>query len=199
MKKKVCRRWTEEEKNYVIDNWGTLTIRYMAKKIGRTEKALISFGEKNKLGSPYKVDYISTIEAGEIVGVDQTTIIHWINEYGLKSRFKAMVKRKKYLIDLDDFRKFLRDNQHLWKACNVEEYALGREEDWLKEKRKTDSDLEIMKKGTLWSTKEEQEALELFKQGLNAREVSRKINRTYIACKKRREKFLRKGLLERVA
>ena len=35
--------------------------------------------------------------------------------------------------------KFLKDNQDLWDASNVELYMLGEEKEWLKEKRKKDA------------------------------------------------------------
>lgn len=199
MKNKVCRRWTEEERNYVIENWGDVTVSYMAKKINRSEGAIVRFGEKNKLGSMYKKSYISTIEAAEIISVDQTTIIRWINECGLKAKFKALKTRRKYQIDIDEFRKFLKSNQNLWKSNDLEEYALGKEEDWLKEKRKKDNDIIIKKQGSLWTTKEVHIMNKLIEEGKTLKEIAVVLNRTYKSVRAQRQRELDKSKKERAA
>lgn len=199
MEVKVCRRWTEEERNYVIENWGEKSLDYIAKKLNRTVKAIISFSEKNKLGSPYKRNYISTIEAANIIGVDQTTIIHWINAYNLKASFKALKSRKKYLIDIDDFRKFLKENQNLWKSNNLEEYALGKEESWLKEKRKRDSNIITEKLGSEWTIKEIHKMNKLIEEGKSLREIAEILNRTYKSVRAQRQRELNKRKKERAS
>lgn len=199
MEVKVCRRWTEEERNYVIENWGEKSLDYIAKKLNRTAKAIISFSEKNKLGSPYKRNYISTIEAANMIGVDQTTIIHWINAYNLKANFKALKSRKKYLIDIDNFRKFLKENQNLWKSNGLEEYALGKEESWLKEKRKKDSNIITEKLGSEWTIKEVHKMNKLIEEGKTLREIAEILNRTYKSVRAQRQRELNKRKKERAS
>lgn len=187
---KICRRWTEEEKEFVMEHWGDVTVSYIAKKLNRSETAIISFSEKNKLGSAYKKNYISTIDAGEIIGVDQTTIIHWINSCGLKAEFKAIKNRKKYLIDIDKFHNFLRDNQGLWKASNLELYGLGKEEDWLKVKRKKDDNEITKKQGSPWTLNEIKRMNNYIEEGLTLREIANILNRTYYSVRQQRQRQL---------
>lgn len=183
--KKTCRRWTQEEKDYVADVWGIKTVKQIARKINRTEGAVVSFAEKNKLGSMYRAEWLTTNQAAKIIGVNQKTIISWIKEYGLKAESKALLERMMYRIDIMEFYKFLKNNQNRWKATNLPYLALGYEELWLEEKRKLDTSNDLIKKSrSMWTIKEELTLIKMLNEGYSYKEIAMSLNRTIPAVKR---------------
>ena len=187
----MARRWTDEEKNLVYEKWGIWSLKRIANAINRTENGVLRFAEKNKLGSAYKSYFLTTEEVANMFGVDSSTVNrYWINLYGLKARFYPMKKRRFYRIDFDDLYDWCKDNQDKWKACNLEEYALGSEEEWLKEKRKKDNNIITQKSGSQWTTKELIRLDELIAEGKSSREIAEIIGRTFYSVKRQRQRQL---------
>lgn len=189
----MARRWTEEEKSLVCEKWGIWTIRRISNFINRTDYAVIRFAEKNKLGSAYKSYYLTTEEVAKMFKIDPTTVNrYWINKYGLKARIQPMKERSYYRIDFDDLYDWCKENQDKWKACNLEEYGLGIEEDWLKEKRKKDNNIITKKRGSQWTTKELIKLDELIAEGKSSREIAEIIGRSFYSVKRQRQRQLHK-------
>ena len=60
---------------------------------------------------------------------------------GLKYKVQKISKSKSYrYIEIKDLYEFLRANQNIWDSRNLEKNILGIEPEWLKEKRKLDSE-----------------------------------------------------------
>lgn len=168
----MAKRWTEEEKGLVELKWGVWTISRIAKTINRTEKAVIRYGEKNKLGSMYKEMYLTTEQVGKMFNVDSSTVNrYWIKKYSLKASKIALKERKFYRIKQEDLISWCRHNQDKWKATYLEEHSLGEEAEWLRIKRERDKDLTVVKSKTYWSMKE----IEILKLGIQEGKTSREI------------------------
>lgn len=190
---KANDKYTEEEKIYIEEHWGRLKLKTIAKTLGRTENAIKRYGENHKLGGMYD-GYYTTYQLADMFGVNSKTVLeYWIKKYGLKAVKKTIHKKMKYVVDPKDLVDWLRENQNKWTSHHLEEYALGYEWDWLIEKRKEDSN-KLPRRN--WTTLEEHKALELFKQGLNSRQVSEALaTRSYLACKRKLDRFKKLGLL----
>lgn len=196
MAKRHNKHWTQEEKDYVIDNWGTSTIRGIAKKLGRSTGSIIKFGERNQLGGAvYNDMYLTTVQAGEIIGVDQTTIIAWIKSNQLKAQFRPMRKKKTYQIDPDDFRNFLRDNQDKWKACNLQDGFFDVEVDWLIKKQEKDANPVVAKMKSPWTIKEQNTLIDLVRKGVPVKEIAEVIGRTKHSVQNKKERLQKECLI----
>lgn len=104
---KVCRRWTQEEKDYVEDKWGTISTHIIAKHINRSYNAVRRYAEKNKLGgSCFNEQFYTTVQVGKIMNVNQTTVLDWIKSNKLKAVRRKLQGRKIYLVDPDDLEIF---------------------------------------------------------------------------------------------
>lgn len=190
MEKKVCRRWTDEEKDLVMDKWGIWSISRLAKAVNRTEYAVVRFGEKNGLGSMYREGYLTTEQIADMFKVDQSTVSrYWIKQYGLKAKKSALKERMLYRVSQDDLLLWCENNQDKWRASYLEEYALGFEPEWLKAKRITDSDTITKNKGRLWTTKEIDTLIQLFNDGIAIKDIAEKLGRTYLSTKRQKERL----------
>ena len=189
------KRYTKEEDIYIEERWGNVSVKAIAKKLGRSEKAIKTRAYRLNLGgSTYTADKLTTGECSKIVGVHITTINNWIKNFGLKAKLKKTNNKPVYRIDIDDFIDFLEQHQHLWNATNVEEHALGFEYDWLIAKRNKDKSENTFKTNSEWTTGEERKAIEYFRQGLSTKEISPLLNRTALALRKKRAEFIRRGV-----
>lgn len=104
---KVCRRWTQEERDYVEDKWGLLSVHSIAKQLNRSYNAIQRYAEKNKLGGSCFNDlFYTTVQVGEMLNVDQTTVIEWITSKKLKATTRKLRGRKVYLVEPKDFEAF---------------------------------------------------------------------------------------------
>lgn len=195
MQNRNRKKWTQEEKDYVYDNWGDMSIRYIARTLGRSSTSIIRFAEREQLGGAVFNDlFLSTVEASEIIGVDPKTIITWIDTKQLKARKKAIKKRRVYQIDPTDFKDFLRDNQDKWKATNLQEGFFDDNQcEWLINKKERDNNPIAIKSKSLWTIKEQLKLQALVQQGLTNREIAKILNRTQVSVQRKRAKLRELG------
>lgn len=107
MSVKKCRRWTQEEKDYVEDKWGLVSIHIIAKHVSRSYNAIQRYAERNKLGgSCFNEQFYTTVQVGKIMNVDQTTVIDWVKSKKLKAVVRKIQGRKIYLVDPNDLEVF---------------------------------------------------------------------------------------------
>lgn len=116
---KVCRRWTQEEKDYVEDKWGLISTHKIAKHVNRSYLAVKRYAEKNNLGgSCFNEFFYTTVQVGEMLGVDHTLVNDWIVSKKLKAVSRKIKGRKVYLVDPEDFEefksKYTRKNYNVW-------------------------------------------------------------------------------------
>lgn len=118
MSVKKCRRWTQEEKDYVEDKWGLVSIHIIAKHVNRSYNAIQRYAEKNKLGgSCFNEQYHTTVQVGQIMNVDHTTVLRWIKSNKLKAVSRKIQGRRIYLVDLNDLETFKKS--YTLKSYNV--------------------------------------------------------------------------------
>lgn len=186
------KHWTQAEKDYVCDVWGEIPLKRIAKNIGKTPNAIERFAERNKLGGAiYNDSYLTPPKASEIIGVDPTTILTWVKTNKLKARKTTLRRKKVYLIDPNDFRNFLRDNQDKWNATKLQQGFFDVEVDWLIKKLDRDSNPTISKSGSSWTVLEEKKLVELVQLGHKNREIAEILNRTTKSVASKRTRLMR--------
>lgn len=190
--------YTEDDLNYLYDVWGELTLNAIAKHLGRTVKGVISIAEKVGLGGYlYTETYLTTGQAADIIGVDYTTIIYWIKKDLIKARLRKIYKKKIYLIDPQDFKNFLKNNQDKWSYSKLNNTIFNENEQWLQEKRLKERDNIFFNTGSHWTVKQENELIDLIGEGYSCREISFILNRTYESIRRKRDQLINEGKLAR--
>lgn len=186
------RNWTEEDINILKELWGTKTIPQIAKKMGRSINAVKIKSTRLKLGAfKFNSEYLTVTQISRILNIDTHTILdRWIDKYNLKYKLVAPsgVLQFKY-VNIDDLLEWLKNNQDKWNSTRLEEYGLGVEPQWLKEKRKTDVDIP-KRKSYKWTKQEDQKLILYYKQGkLTYKQIGEKLNRSESAVDHRLSKL----------
>ena len=200
MNKKVYERnnfkYLDWEIDYIQDNWGVISISKMSNYLKRSPYALIRYAENHSLGGAYtNTLYLKLSEVADIFGIDVSTINKvWIPSYGLPVVKKKYNVRFVYRITIDDLLKWCKKNQDKFSTVNMEQYALGKEPDWLIAKRK--SDFYSTPKRQEWTKEAENQLLRYVIQGLSNKEISVRMNRSCASISRKKCRLIDSGRLK---
>lgn len=130
------RYWTEEEENYLINRYGVMTAEGIARKLGKSYRAVLDKISKMGIGSfKDNMDGLNLAEVSRLVNRDKETIKKTWTKYGLK-----IYKKGKYsIIKEKDLTDFMKNNPDRWDATECEAYFFNRF-DWFRKKRIVDRD-----------------------------------------------------------
>lgn len=160
--KRTCRRWTQEERDYVEDKWGIISIHTIARNLNRSYLAIQRYAERNKLGgSCFNDIYYTTVQISEMLGVDHTRVHDWVLQGKLKATpRKIQGKRKVYLITPEDFEEFKKT--YTRKNYNV------------------------------WTVLQEQQVVQLVKEGKTNKEIALILGKSEKSVRSKRTRLMRK-------
>lgn len=186
MKHKV---WTKEEKEYLSDKWGALSIKTIAKNLGRTENAVIIMVRKLQLGAFLdNGDYITWNQLQRELGSGGYTYkeISWIKNRNFPIHRKRVGTNSFKIVYFDEFWEWAEKNKEILDFSKLEENIFGAEPEWVKEKRKHDFKINRAYKKTPW-TKAEDDHLKylLDQQKYSYHELSQTLHRTAGAIQRR--------------
>lgn len=191
------KEWTENDKNYIYDVWGDFTIKTISRELKRSEEAVIAFASKNGLGGfLYAGTYLTTGQAAEIIDVDYTSIIYWIKTGLIKAKFRKIHKKKVYLIDPQDFREFLMNNQNKWSTLKADLSMFNGNEEWLLKKISEDKNYKYKNTNSPWTVKEEEELIKLANEGYSNQAIADILGRTRDSISRRRGELIAQGRLD---
>lgn len=155
----MSKHWTPEEIEYLEESWGNRSIQAIADKLGRSFAAVQLKSRSMNLGSSrLGGDGIGLAQFAIAIGVDAKTIRErWIGQYGLKTKKIKLTQRTLRKIKLDIFWPWAEKNKLILNFARFEPGALGKEPDWVAEKRRADQ-LDPSKKNwnRPWTADEEQ-------------------------------------------
>lgn len=184
------RRWTKEEVNYLFEQWGTVNIKTISKKLGRTESAISNKAFRLGLGKQ--------IESGEYVTVNQlfialgyasfdsTKLESWVKNRKFPIKYKVLRKRKFKVIYIDDFWKWAEKNKNFIDFSKFTKYMLGKEPKWVESKRQNDILKSSKYKSSKWTQKEDEYLIFLVNQfKYSYQEISQLTGRTVGAISRR--------------
>lgn len=186
----MSRRWTAEEKTYLEERWGSISVSHICKHLNRTESAVKEKVYKMKLGAfRDNGEYISFAEFWKALG-NKNRISNpqrkSLIAKGMPLRKKKINKRFIYVIYIDEFWKWAESNRDAINFSKMEENIFGKEPEWLKEWRK--SNRKPKRSCQTW-TRDEEKQLEFYlKRDYSIEEIAPLLHRsTYsIANKKER-------------
>jgi hypothetical protein len=192
----MIRHWTPENIEYLEENWGQVSLSFMEIKLEHTKDAILLKAKRIGLQKCYSSsEYVNANVVSQIMKVDRHCIIdYWHAKCGLKARKKALIKMEMWFILLDDLMKWLEKNQEKWDSRKVENYGLGSEPQWLKDKRRNDIDVP-KKHNQLWTKEEELLLINYYKHGEKQKEIGLSMNRSEDSIQRKISRLKEKGFL----
>ena len=184
------RRWTVEEIEYLIESWGKLSVTTIAKKLNRTEKAIIEKKSKLKLGSfNANSGYISLNELLRYIYRNNSSsyIKKKMLSNGLptidKKRHKGSIK----MVNIDVFWEWGEKHQNILNFRSLEENLFGQEPMWVKAKRKTDYENQLKyKSGEKWTEDEVARLKKYTELGFSLSKISEELCRSKHSIRRKR-------------
>ena len=193
-KKSVSKMpWSKDEDFLLETMWGKHPIETICNKIGRSKSAILHRVYSQKLGGFWDNGSYFIVDIAKLLNVDHCVVMRWINKRGLKARKRVMNKDKRIQIEHNTLYEWLKENQNLWNASKLEEMALGKEEEWLIEKRKKDKSYQ--NKNITYLKEEDEKIIKLYMRGLTDFQISEKMNRSFYGIKHRVKKLRNEGRL----
>ena len=182
--------WTEDEVNYLIEKWGTISIKSISKHLNRSENAIYN--------KAYKLGLRRQLESGEYITVrqlflalgynafDSSKLNSWVKNRKFPIKYKLVRKRRFKVIYIDDFWKWAEENKNFIDFSKFTRYILGKEPTWVESKRQSDI-LKSSKYKTLkWTQKEDDYLIFLVNQfKYTYQEISQLTGRTVGAISRR--------------
>ena len=164
------KQWTEKEEAYLQDKWGTVSIKGLAKALGRSENAVVVRAQRLGCGAHLAGDtrislnqLMLAIYGKNMLGYTSDKLIR----YGLPVKWHVVKKNRFRVIDIDAFWKWAEDNKSILDFSRFEKYSLGAEPEWVDIKRKADFE-KLQKHGehnTAWTSAEDNKLRHLLDKG----------------------------------
>lgn len=136
------RKWTEEEVAYLEERWGVVSVDVIANKLNRT---VISVRKKASLLNLGKwINNIQHIKFRELImalGYSESGYCYLkkkLKTLEFPIAVKKVSKMKVEVVDIEEFWKWAEQNKNELNFANFNEGCLGKEPDWVKEKRIAD-------------------------------------------------------------
>jgi len=184
------RRWTKEEKTYLQDKWGTISIKSIANHLNRSENGVMIMAQKLKLG-PFlsSGEYITFNEFQKAVSGRTTSgydLISWVQNRGFPLTTKKVRNNSFRVVYLDDFWEWAEKNRNFIDFTKMEPNILGWEPDWVKNLRRKQFAAKWQYKTSPWTAEEDDQLKFLINQyKYTINEISRKMQRTCGAVQRR--------------
>ncbi|EPS48169.1 phage protein [Clostridium botulinum CFSAN002367] len=125
---------------YLEEKWGAKSIKAIARKLNRSEWAVRMKAYKMGLGDPkLSIDGITINQLSKAIGVHYQSIMrNWVEQYGFPVKNKVLINESIAYATQNDFWEWAKDNKNLIDFSRIEENILGKEPQWVKEKRRID-------------------------------------------------------------
>lgn len=154
------RPWSPQEEEYLSENWGRVSVPTMAKKLARTENAVIVRARRMELGA--------FLDSGDYVTLNQLVIAvtgskksysykikSWVENRGLPVHTKKNVACSWRVVYIDEFWMWAEKNRSFIDFSKMEPLALGEEPDWVAEQRKKDFESYAIQRKDAWGADED--------------------------------------------
>lgn len=163
------RTWTPEEITYLRENWGTVSVKTMCKRLQRTEAAIIT--KSNKLGLGAYLDSGDYITLNQLlIAVTGTTAAYsykqtsWVKNRGLPVHTKLIKEKRVRIVYLEEFWEWAEKNRSFLDFSKMEPLALGEEPEWVAEQRRKDYQAFAIQRKDPWTPDEDSRLKMLLKQ-----------------------------------
>jgi len=187
---KSRRIWTKEDVEYLQEKFGILSLKIIAKHLGKTEYAIVGKAKRAGLGGVLNAsELLNAAQLAKALGVDRGTIERWIKEVNLKAVKRVLSKKRAFWrIRIDDFWEWAKEHESLINWSKFEKNSMGKEPKWTDTSRKNYSS-RPKRECEKW-TNNENNALEMYwNAGKKVNEIADILNRTSGAIINKAEKL----------
>lgn len=137
------RKWTQEDKQYLEDNWGIISIGTLMEKLDRSKSAINGKVQEMKIGGFLKNGtYITWCQLLTALGYNCRgngyMMVSWVQNRGFPMHTKRVGNNSFKIVYIDEFWRWAEKNIDLLNFSRFEENLLGKEPEWVKTKRKHD-------------------------------------------------------------
>jgi hypothetical protein len=161
--------WTEEERAYLRNSWGTVSAIGIAKHLNRSLNGVKNMAAKLKLGpASLSGDYITLNQLLIAVKGNNSggnyILESWCKKRGLPFHYKRIVRDKVRVVYLDEFWEWAEKNRSFIDFSKFEPLSLGAEPDWVAEQRKKDFKAFANQRKDPWTPEEDSRLIMLLRQ-----------------------------------
>lgn len=164
----MSKHWTEEELFFLKENWGTMPMPKIAKRLNRTPTAIQRKVCRLHLGNFLNNgDYITFNQLLKALGKNCSNPIHrmlWVTERNFPIQTKQVNNKSYNVVKIEDFWKWCEHNQDILDLTKLEPLMLGPEPEWLENKRKSDFIKNKYNKNTPWTDYEDNQLINTVKE-----------------------------------
>lgn len=173
--------WTDEDLNYLMENWGNKTETKIAEALNRTQTAVHLKAKRLQLGGR-KINY-SCLEVERLLGICSKSVKRW-GEKGYLKITRAKTDAKIWSVALSDLEEFLEKHQDLWDSRRMKYSLWIVEPDWMIQKRLNDKG-KPKKKFDKWKSDEDKKLLILYRTGKDYKQIGIELDRSKDAVERR--------------
>ncbi len=185
------RNWSHEDESYLEEKWGTISVKGIAKKLNRTETAVVLKSQRMGLGAFLDAgDYVTWNQLQTALGLGKSSsgykMISWVKNRGFPIHTKRIRSNSFKIVFLNEFWIWAEKNQTFLDFSRFEPFALGEEPGWAQGKRRHDCEERRRIKIIPWSAAEDDKLIRLVKkQQYGVQELSKIMGRTEGAIQRR--------------
>lgn len=137
------RPWKPEDENYLAEKWGYASVPAIAKKLNRTENAVVVRAQRLGLGAVLMAGGYVTLNQllATVTGRERGNTYQrksWVENRGLPVHRKKVNRCSFSVVYLEEFWEWAEHNRSFLDFSKMEPLALGREPAWVAEQRKKD-------------------------------------------------------------
>ena len=154
------RTWTPEDENYLAEKWGYASVPAIAKKLNRTENAVIVRAQRLGLGAMLMAGGYVTLNQllATVTGTKHGSTYQrksWVENRGLPVHRKKVNRCSFYVVYLEEFWEWAERNRSFLDFSKMEPLALGWEPTWVAEQRKKDYRACALQRKDPWTADED--------------------------------------------
>ena len=137
------RPWTPEDENYLAEKWSYASVPDIAKKLNRTENAVVVRAQRLGLGAVLMAGGYVTLNQllATVTGRERGNTYQrksWVENRGLPVHRKKVNRCSFSVVYLEEFWEWAERNRSFLDFSKMEPLALGWEPSWVAEQRKKD-------------------------------------------------------------
>lgn len=184
-----ARNWTPEEKQYLSDNWGSLSVGTLTKNLNRSENAIRVMAQRLGLGAFLESgDYITWNQFLIAIGYSESgyQMKSWVENRGFPIHTKRVSSNSFKIVYIDEFWVWAKKNRDFLDFSRFEENVFGAEPEWVKEKRRHDFEKHRRYTMAPWTQTEDDKLVYLLsRKKYNYADLSKMLGRTSGAIQRR--------------
>ena len=163
------RNWTKDECAYLQENWGSVSVPSLSKRLNRSDGAVVQKAHKLGLGAVLSSgDYITfnqLIQAatGSLCSYSYK-MTSWVEKRGLPLHLKRVRGCRFRVVYISEFWKWAEHNKSFIDFSKMEPLVLGEEPVWVAAQRKKDFHAAQRQRKNPWSKGEDDKLMSLLRQ-----------------------------------